>query len=510
MLGGLRGELWAWQVKHTTTTPPPREAIEEVVNAAQYYGAQRMAVAISRPPSQSFLSEKARYERTGLQIQVAGPSDLLRLMERTPEYPPSRKSLRQYQAEAAEKMRHALTDAGRAQIIMATGLGKTVVMADVVADLLADGAVDGGRVLLMAHTVPLVSQLHRAFWPQLPRWVPTHQLADSEWPAHWDGVTFATVQSVASRTDALPHFGLVLVDEAHHVGADTFRRVIASLDPPMLGGVTATPWRGDGYDIDEILGPALVKIGIEDGLRNGWLSEVDYRLLADNLDWEQVQEASRHHYSLSQLNAKLIIPTRDEEAARIIRGAFDGERRSAAIVFCRSVEHARIFAAVLRSFDLRAEPISYEDSPRERERLMARFRAGELHALTTVDLFNEGVDLPDVDLVVFLRVTHSRRIFVQQLGRGLRTTPTKDRVVVLDFVTDLRRIAEVLELDRASGGALERVNPGGPVRFSDQSAGDFLREWMLDQASLLNREGDPTLEVPDLDFPIPHRPGSVQ
>ncbi len=94
VLGVLGGDLWVWQVKHTTTTPPPRDAVAEVVNAAQYYGAERMAVAISRPPSGAFLSERARYERTGLKIQIADPAHLLRLMERTPEFAPSRRSLR--------------------------------------------------------------------------------------------------------------------------------------------------------------------------------------------------------------------------------------------------------------------------------------------------------------------------------------------------------------------------------------------------------------------------------
>src|SRR5690606_21639932 len=102
----------------------------------------------------------------------------------------------------------------------------------------------------------LVDQLHRGFWSQLPKWIHTHQLSGGEEPALWDGVTFATVQSVASRLEDLPRFGLVFVDEAHHIGADMFRRVLAALGPRMLAGVTATPWRGDGYDIDEILGPA--------------------------------------------------------------------------------------------------------------------------------------------------------------------------------------------------------------------------------------------------------------
>src|SRR5205807_8712999 len=192
---------------------------------------------------------------------------------------------------------------------------------------------------------------------------------------------------------------------------------IDSLEPPMLGGVTATPWRGDGYDIDEILGPAVVKIGIAEGLQRGFLTDVDYRLLADNLDWEFVQEASRYKYSLSQLNRRLILPTRDDEAARIVKNTFDEEKRRGGIVYSPSVAHARQIAGTLRTYGLRTEVISSDIEPRERYKLLSGFRAGQLDLVATVDLFNEGVDVPDVDLIVFMRSTHSRRVFVQQLGR---------------------------------------------------------------------------------------------
>ncbi len=512
VLGAKDGELWIFQCKHTSRTPPPRDAIAQVVEAARYYGADRMVVATSRPPNDPFNDEKARYERTGLKIQVADPSVLLGLMARTPEYPRTRKVLRDYQEETSDRFREALLDTGRAQIILATGLGKTVVMAEVVADLLRDALIEGGRVLVLAHTKELVDQLHRSFWLQLPKWVSTHRLSDGEAPSYWEGVTFATVQSARSRLESLPEFGLILVDEAHHVGASTFRHVIESLDPPMLGGVTATPWRGDGYDLDQTLGSPLVRIGIAEGLRRGFLAEVDYQLLADNVDWEFVQEASKHNYALSQLNRKLILPTRDEEAVRIVKEVFDRERRQSGIVFSPTIAHARFFAAMLRLFGIRAEAISSEVAPRERDILMSKFKARQLDVVATVDLFNEGVDVPDVDLIVFMRTTHSRRIFVQQLGRGLRVSPTKDRVVVLDFVTDLRRIAEVIELDQAvRGSSVEHLNLADKlVQFNNLSAGNFLREWMLDQASLFLREDDPTLDLPEFEFPESPSPGNIQ
>jgi superfamily II DNA or RNA helicase len=142
---------------------------------------------------------------------------------------------------------------------------------------------------------------------------------------------------------------------------------------------------------------------------------------------------------------------------------------------------------------------------------MTRFRKGDLHLMTSVDLFNEGVDVPDVDLIVFMRATHSRRIFVQQLGRGLRLSPGKDKVVVLDFVTDLRRIAEVAELEATSrSGPLERLPLGSHlISFRDAASGTLLMEWLRDQADLFAREDDPVLELPEFDFPQPPHPGGV-
>ncbi|HYS74022.1 MAG TPA: DEAD/DEAH box helicase family protein [Thermoplasmata archaeon] len=512
VLGSKRGELWVFQCKHTTSSPPPRSAIREIVEAGKYYGAQRLAVAMSRPPNDAFLEERSHYSRMGLTIGVADPAYLYREVREAPEYPPSRRKLRDYQEDAFVRLRDAFVDAGKGQLVMATGLGKTIVMAETVADLLRDDLVENGAALVLAHTREIVGQLHRQFWYQLPKWVPTHQMTEGEIPAYWEGITFATIQSASSRVDDLPRFGLVLVDEAHHVGAQIFQETLDRLDPPMLGGVTATPWRGDEFDIDQILGAPLLRIGIAEGLQRGFLTEADYRLLADNLDWKFVQEASRHKYSLRQLNRKLLIPTRDDEAAKIVSEVFHVEGRRGGIAFSPTILHAQQFAGTLRAHALRAEAVTSDMLPRERDLMMSRFRAGRMDIVVTVDLFNEGVDVPDVDIVVFMRATHSRRIFVQQLGRGLRISPGKDKVVVLDFVSDLRRVAEVIELDRAvRGRAVEHLGLGPRlVEFRDASAGGFLREWMLDQASLILREGDPDLDVPRFEFPEPPQPGDVE
>jgi superfamily II DNA or RNA helicase len=510
VLGVKNGNLWVIQCKFTTSGYPSASSVDEVGEAARFYKADRIYVASSRRAGPATYEAIKRWKALGIEIGVLEPLTLLELARKSPEYSAHRRDLRDYQEDAVEKFVATLRETSRGQVVLATGLGKTVVLAESVARLFRDQAVPGGRALVLAGTRELVDQLQRAFWDQLPKWIATHRLMGGESPSDWDGVAFATVQSAVSRLAELPEFGLVLIDEAHHVGSATFRRVTDYLSEAMIGGVTATPWRGDGYDIDELLGQPVIKIGIAEGLRRGFLCEADYRLLADNIDWQLVRAQSRNRYSINQLNRLLLLPTRDEEAARAVREAFDREKRRSAVVFCSSVQHANSFAATLRLFGFKAEPITGEMSPRDRDRSMAAFRKGSLDVVTTRDLFNEGVDVPDVDMIVFMRVTHSRRIFVQQLGRGLRISPNKTKVVVLDFVSDLRRIAEVIELEKAARGDLERLRLPGVIQFRDEGAGSFMLDWMRDQADLFTREGDPTLELPAFDFPEPHIRGTIQ
>jgi superfamily II DNA or RNA helicase len=513
VVGVKDGKVWVVQCKYTSSSPPPRTAVEEVIKAGRYYDAEQLVVATSRPPSNSILEEISRAQRLGFKVHLLSPSQLMKLMESVPDVPPTSRKLRPYQEEACERLYDALQETGRGQIVLATGLGKTVVMAEVAARLFASGVLENGRMLVLADKRELVRQLQIGFWAQLPKTVPTHLLSPDEQPTFWDGITFATVQTVQGRLGDLPEFDAVFVDEAHHIGARTYQNVIERLAPRRLAGVTATPWRGDEFDIDTILGQPLVKVGISDGLKHGYLSEVDYRLMADNIDWELVQDRSMYGYTLSELNKRLIIPTRDAEAARHICNVFRIENRHSALVFSPSIEHADHFTAMLRLFGLKSESMYGDMLARERDKIMSRFKSGSIDVLCTVDLFNEGVDVPDVDLIVFMRTTHSRRIFVQQLGRGLRVTQGKDKVVVLDFVTDLRRVAEVVELDRMArqNAPTEHLPLGNNlISFSDRSAGSFLMEWVKDQASLMLREGDPTLDLPSFEFPnnLPH--GSVQ
>lgn len=142
-------------------------------------------------------------------------------------------------------------------------------------------------------------------------------------------------------------------------------------------------------------------------------------------------------------------------------------------------------------------------SKRDREVLLGRFRLGTVPLLTAVDILNEGVDVPDVNIIGFLRVTHSRRIFVQQLGRGLRLREGKDGVTVLDFVTDVRRVAAVLSFRRALGAAQRPtetliLDPSSKVRFSDPQIDQFMDAWLRDIADVETAMDDARLNFPEV------------
>jgi superfamily II DNA or RNA helicase len=144
--------------------------------------------------------------------------------------------------------------------------------------------------------------------------------------------------------------------------------------------------------------------------------------------------------------------------------------------------------------------LSCKNKVERRERLLA-FSTGKFSAITAADVMNEGIDIPDVNILVFLRATHSRRIFIQQLGRGLRLSDEKEKVVVLDFVSDIRRLADVVEMDNEGKARGEKDNvlflKDGIVSFSNEKTGKFIQEWLEDMADLGDEDDDSKLTFPE-------------
>lgn len=497
-------ERWAVQCKWRKAGPAATvdaEGIDQVDLAKRFYACERGMLVTNAYLDRSARERLEQLNRIGVGLSVLDASHLAALAGTLNEWVPSQFTLRDYQREAVEAIRGKLAEDRRALIVLASGLGKTVVGGTVIRERLARNL--GERVLIVAHMKDLVAQLEKAMWPHLPKGVPTHLLTGDVQPSSYDGLVAATVESALGAVRRGYRPDLVMVDETHHVAeTGTFAELLDELADAAQFGVTATPWRGDKYDIEARFGPAVYKLGISDGMRKGYLSQTDYQLFLDNLDWDVVRDASEHGYSIKELNRRLFVPERDAAVIDRLLPAWHATEEPRVIVFCESVAHALHFRDLLRETmpEWGATEALYSGmSRRDRDIILAQFRRGDVPILCVVDVLNEGIDVPDVNIIVFMRVTHSRRIFVQQLGRGLRIRKGKDRVTVLDFVSDIRRIAAVLQLKRDLSGDDETVRVPWPseVTFSDADAQSLAEEWVADAASLETANDQAVLEFPD-------------
>jgi superfamily II DNA or RNA helicase len=500
-------EVWVIQDKWKARGGVPASAFDEVDNARRHYGADRAALVSNSFITPSAQRREAQLAQLGTPIQQWDGTTLNRvfdaLSDRFATITP-----RPYQETAIAAIEADLSARRRALLILATGLGKTVVGGEVIDHKLR---VDPDTaVLVVAHLKELVQQLERAMWRHLDKRVRTQVLTGDVKPQSLPGITFATIESaVAAVRDSGYKPDVVMVDETHHVGeSGSFQQLLDALEGSQQFGVTATPWRGDKYDISQRFGEASFQMGIAEGMKRGYLAQVDYHLFVDNVDWDAVAAASDRNYSIKELNEALFLPQRDEAIIEQLLDACNETPDPRVIVFCQTIEHAERFAETLRA----ANPLwrgtrclHSELSRQDRQAALTEFRLGRVPIITVRDIFNEGVDVPDVNIICFLRVTHSRRIFVQQLGRGLRLAPNKERVTVLDFITDIRRAAAALnirrEMDRVESETVI-VGQSTAIEFSDARVGSLLDAWIEDAADLETSSDEVRLEFPEVEWSV--------
>lgn len=499
-------EQWVVQCKFSSSGAIDRTGVDDADRARTRYGADQAVVVTNTDLNSTAKARAKALGQVGVNIQSWPGAMLTALFERMPPQVPTNYELRPYQSAAAAKIEEDLSRTSRALLVLATGLGKTVVGGEVIRRHLANSP--GARVLVVAHMKELVEQLEKALWRHLDKDVPTQVLTGDLKPSSFDGVTVATVDSALGLLNTGWRPSLIMVDETHHVGeTGMFAQLLDSCPDALQFGVTATPWRGDKFDITARFGHPSYSLGVAEGMAAGFLAKVDYRMYVDNLDWDFVRDRSENGYSVKELNRALFLPQRDDEIVDQIRAAWRDIADPRAILFCQTIEHAERMASLLAGADQswrRAAFLHSGLSRQKRQILLNAFRLGRVPIITCVDVFNEGVDVPDVNLIAFLRVTHSRRIFVQQLGRGLRLREGKDSLRVLDFVTDVRRVAAGLDLKRSlsaiRGGGVEELAlplPGGSrISFSDETAGSLLDYWIHDAASLETAADEVRLQFP--------------
>ncbi|MHA6523313.1 DUF3427 domain-containing protein [Tessaracoccus sp. G1721] len=343
-------------------------------------------------------------------------------------------------------------------VVAATGTGKTVVAA---LDYQRLAAARGSRpsLLFVAHRQEILLQAQHTYREVLADGGFGELLVGGLRPTHWRHV-FASVQSLNAESVAAMNrdgFDVVVIDEFHHAEASSYRRILDHFEPQELLGLTATPERADGVDVRSFFGNrAAYELRLWDALSADLLSPFHYFGIADTTDLSAV-DFRRGRYDIGQLSG---IFTGNDARARVVvqelrrKLADPGAMR--ALGFCVDVAHARYMSEVFNSAGLPAMAVHGDTPGEERAAAVSRLTRRELVVLFTADLFNEGVDIPDVDTVLFLRPTESATVFLQQLGRGLRRTADKPVLTVLDFVGHHRKDFNLAQRYRAITGGSRR------------------------------------------------------
>jgi superfamily II DNA or RNA helicase len=506
ILGHRGPESFVFQCKWTTTAQIGRSAVDEVERARDRYGVARAVVVTNAKADAAAKKRADALAAIGSRIEFWSAVELRQLSHAIPDFTPLAVIPRTYQQKSVAAIERDLAEKRRALLILATGLGKTVVGGEVVRRHLERHPDD--QVLVVASMRELVQQLELAFWRHLPKAIPTQLLTGEQKPLLMEGVTFATIESADRAVFEGYRPALIMVDESHHVAEEGLytRLLSASAGVPQFG-VTATPWRGDKFDISSYFGEPSFRMGIAEGMAAGYLAQVDYQVFVDNIDWEIVRRRSKEGYTVKELNSKLFLPQRDEAILDLVWQRWTTVHAPRAILFCKTIKHAESLAHTMSKYApvwSNATCLHNDMGRRERDVVLSSFRSGKIPVLTAVDILNEGVDVPDVNIIAFLRVTHSRRIFVQQLGRGLRLREgIKERVHVLDFVTDIRRIAALLtlrrELEWNRRAETLVLGEAAEINFSDENVGSLMEAWLRDAADIETAMDDARLQFPNLE-----------
>ena len=346
-----------------------------------------------------------------------------------------------YQDEILEKLQSERVVHGRYKnlVVAATGTGKTVISSIDYKHFKATNP--RARLLFVAHRKEILEQAQTTFQHVLRNANFGELWVDGEEPANYEYV-FASVQTLINRINQLTlstdFFDFIIIDEVHHIAASSYRPILAKFTPKVLLGLTATPERGDGEDIlKDFCNVIAAEIRLPEALNRKLLSPFQYFALSDNVDLSRISWKNGK-YEIGELTK---IYTEDDRRVKDILTNCEKYLTDVsdvrAIGFCVSQEHARYMAEKFTLANLRADYLT-SDNSEQRTALRQRLMNKEINYLFVRDIFNEGIDIPEIDTVLFLRPTESLTIFLQQLGRGLRLAPNKDCLTVLDFVGNAR------------------------------------------------------------------------
>lgn len=343
-----------------------------------------------------------------------------------------------YQKEALAALEHTRENGEKkALIVMASGLGKTIIAAFDAGRFIGS---NGGKLLFLCHNNSILAQNLEVFKSVLGE-EGQYGLYNSTEKKPSAEFLFSSFQTMLMFKEKFrpDEFSYIIVDEAHHAPAKTYHAVIDYFRPNFLLGLTATPDRLDGISLEETFGPIVFNLGLTTAIRRGLLTGIDYHLVLDEMADLNKLLVDGQKFSMGELNRHLFIPKRDEEIASIL---LEEKRGSSMLVFCCSIEHAKIMHSLLPGSGI----VHSEQEDEQNTKTLDAFRRQELSIIVSVDMLNEGIDIPHTDIIVFLRSTVSSVVFYQQLGRGLRLYEGKNRTTILDFVGNAERLDIIMTL----------------------------------------------------------------
>ncbi|MEQ1581442.1 MAG: DUF3427 domain-containing protein [Steroidobacteraceae bacterium] len=333
------------------------------------------------------------------------------------------------QVEALSKLEETRAQGRHAGlVVLATGLGKTW--------LSAFDSVRFSRVLFVAHRDEILGQAlktYRAIRPHdtLGRYT-GHEKAETA------TVLFASIQTLSRQAHLerfkRDEFDYIVIDEFHHAEARTYRRLIEYFTPKFLLGLTATPERTDGADLLALCDENLVyRCDVPDGIRADLLCPFSYFGVPDTVDYRNIPWRNKR-FDEDELTKAVATRARAQNALEQYR-ARGGTRT---LAFCVSTRHADFMAEFLRENGVSAAAVHSDASSAPRAESLEKLKNGSLSVLCAVDMFNEGVDVPELDTVMMLRPTESRIVWLQQFGRGLRRSHPGKRLTVIDYIGNHR------------------------------------------------------------------------
>ena len=334
------------------------------------------------------------------------------------------KRLNPFQKIAIEQIKEERDKgANRILINMPPGIGKTLVA--------IKDSMNYKRVLYVAHHNELIKQTYDAFSEFVTK-DKLHLIKDKKDFNNFKRFNFVTIQLLKNYYKNLNKsiFSYIIIDEAHHSPAKTYKNIIEYFQSFFLG-LTATPFRSDKNDVIQLFNNNLITVGnLHDAIKKGYLTKFLYYGFKDNVDYTNIKRGEID-YNRRDLDKRLFI---DERDYAVINKYKEYAIYKKTIGFCNSINHVKRCVKFFKKEGIDCEGFTCDIKKKERNKIFNKFKNGNLKLIFTVNIFNEGLDFPDADVALLLRPSMSYGLILQQVGRALRKHPNKKTALILDFV----------------------------------------------------------------------------